>query len=167
MVNNNDFCFAFTPGEELTSRCFSYHVLETGCRTTEEQQSSVYLPLLMKQQEMLVQMLVRLGRLISVCRCAADEHAKRYYTPHSRCVVRKGSAACYALSWRGAGAADSSPHLQTLELRCAGGLFLPVPGEMPLNVRVAVTTIALQRAAPTPLGATKSLFTSRPKPRRG
>lgn len=68
MVNNNDTCFGFTPGEELTSRCFSYHVLKTGCRTTEEQQSFVYLLLLMKQREMLVQMLVRLRRLINVCR---------------------------------------------------------------------------------------------------
>ena len=93
MVNNNDFCFAFTPGEELTSRCFSYHVLETGCRMTEEQQSFVYLLLLMKQREMLVQMLVHLRRLISVCRCAADECTKRYYTPRSCCVVRQGSAA--------------------------------------------------------------------------
>lgn len=167
MVNNNDFCFAFTPGEELTSRCFSYHILETSCRTTEEQQSFVYLRLLMKQQEMLVQMLVCLRRLISVCRCAGDEHAKRYYTPCSRRVIRKGSAACYTLSWRGAGAADSSPHLQTLELHWAGGLFLPVPGEMPLNVRVAVTTIALQRVAPTLSGTTKSLFTSCPGPQRG
>lgn len=166
MVNNNDFCFGFTPGEELTSRCFSYCVLETGCRTTEEQQSFVYL-LLMKQWETLVQMLVCLTRLISVCCSAADEHTKCYYTPCSCHVVRKGSAACYALSWRGAGAADSSPHLQTLELRWAGGPFLPIPGEMPLNVRVAVTTIAPQRVAPTPSGTTKSLFTSCPEPRRG
>jgi len=93
VVNNNDFCFAFTPGEELTSRCFSCHVLETGCRITEEQQSFIYLPLLVKQQEMLVQMLVCLGRLISVCHCAAEECTRRSYTPRSR-AVRKGSAAC-------------------------------------------------------------------------
>lgn len=135
MVNNNDFCFAFTPGEELTSRCFSYRVLEPGCMTTEERRSFVSLPLLTKQREMLVQMLVRSGRLISVCRRAADERAKRYDTPCSRRVVRKSGAACRALAGRGAGAADSSPHLQTLELRRAGGLFLPVPGEMPLNVK--------------------------------
>lgn len=93
MVNNNDFCFAFTPGEELTSRCFSFHVLETGCKTTEEQQSFVYLLLLMKQQEMLVQMLVHLRRLISVCHCAADEHVRRYCTPCSRRPPDEGKAA--------------------------------------------------------------------------